>query len=284
MENNHIPIELNEQKRIMIYILNSFDKYCNEHSLRYHLVGGTLIGSIRHKGFIPWDDDIDVAMPIDDYKKFVRLSQSTSIADDLFVSTIETNPNHVWAMGKIFAKNTYLVEPNVLKKYQKMQESYGGVYIDVFPEYGLPDDEKKAKLHCKRISDAYEKFKRSSRLVNFNGSIIGTAKKIAYEVAFLPNRIIGMSKYLNDINNLIEMYPYDESKKFSFANGIIKTGCGKDIFEKVDVDEYIKGEFEGGLYNIPIGYDRLLRTQFGDYMILPPESSRKIHQRVVYYR
>ena len=68
MENNHIPIELNEQKRIMIYILNSFDKYCNEHSLRYHLVGGTLIGSIRHKGFIPWDDDIDVAMPINDYK------------------------------------------------------------------------------------------------------------------------------------------------------------------------------------------------------------------------
>ncbi len=273
-------LSLDEQKAIMIEILSAFTDYCDKHSLRYHLTGGTLIGAIRHKGFIPWDDDIDIGMPLEDYKKLVSLSTQESIGEYIFFSSIETNSNHIWPMGKVISKKTKLIEPNVIAKYRRLQEEYGGVYIDIFPEYGLPENCEAD--HCKRITDCYQKIKRASREVIHDKSFMGLFKKATYEVAFIPYRIIGIEKYLKEINELIEVYQFSETKKVSYGSGLLKNG--RDVFEREDLEEYIKAEFEGRLFNIPKGFDRMLTTQYGDYMKLPPVNERKVHLRDVTYR
>ena len=120
-----------EEKKILDY----FVKFCEENNLTYYLAYGTLIGAVRHKGFIPWDDDIDVHMPADDYIKFLKLFKEKNKNDDYFLQTIETEKYYHATFAKIRKNHSCMVEKEW--SYMKIHK---GINIDIFPLYTYPDN------------------------------------------------------------------------------------------------------------------------------------------------
>lgn len=118
-------LNLNEVKEIQLRVLEFFSTYCKENKLRYSAYLGTLLGAIRHKGYIPWDDDIDLMMPRDDYDNLVK---NFNYANEKFgLLSIESNNNYYLPFAKIYAKKTLLVE-DIDIEFEEL-----GVYIDIFP-------------------------------------------------------------------------------------------------------------------------------------------------------
>lgn len=124
-----------EMKSIELNILKDVAEFCDRNQLRYFLCGGTLLGAVRHHGFIPWDDDMDIAMPREDYKKFLMIYNQEK--RKYRVSAIENNPNWHMPFARVENLNTVLFEKTLKKKYRKLH-----VFIDVFPIDGIPDDSK----------------------------------------------------------------------------------------------------------------------------------------------
>ena len=122
-------------------MLIDFDEYCEQNELVYYLVGGTLLGAIRHKGFIPWDDDFDVGMPSNDYEKFIQLQRKSNTME---VRCVE-NENSDFPFMKIVNENTYI------KKTYASDSETSCLWIDVFPFDGWSDDEEKSKKDLKKI-------------------------------------------------------------------------------------------------------------------------------------
>lgn len=275
-------IPLPERKQIMLKIMRSLTSYFEQYQLKYCLIAGTLIGAVRHHGFIPWDDDFDIAMPYSDYRKLIELSASEPVSEDISISSTYNNPNHIWPMAKAISKKTLLVERNVLDRYQRQQEGFYGVYVDIFPIYGLPENEEERKKHCDYLNRMYGYAKHASRLVIFKKGYGSELMKVAYHVSFIPFRIIGLHFFLKRIENAIVKYPYDSNGYVAYGMGLVRNY--KDVFSAEMFEDVIPADFEGLQLNIPRKYDALLKSQFGDYMIMPPESERVGNHGYAIYR
>lgn len=277
-----VSISLDEQKKVMLDILQKTIDFLEKHNLRYSLAFGTLLGAVRHSGFIPWDDDVDIMMPMDDYKKFIELAQNEEIASDLFVTIPFVNPGHIWQIVKVVSKKTKLIEPTLIKKYRECQEPFGGVYIDVFPIYGIPDKGQAGAKYHKKICDLYKAMSRSSWIVNEFPGFSGKIKRMVYNICFVPYKIIGLKHYIRKLITLTEKYPFGSTEYVSYGMGFIDkmrdTALTSEVLETTFMD------FDGVRCRVPVEYDSVLKQLYGDYMQLPPEDKRKIHVREVYWR
>lgn len=275
--NNLTPMTLDEQKRVMLDILKEFVRFCDEHDLMYYLDAGTLIGAVRHKGYIPWDDDIDVNMPQPDYDDFCRLMRDK---DGYMTSNIvvEFPDTTLYPYLKISDNRTLLVE------FPDKNPMEVGVYIDVFPKYGIPDKSWRSKLICKisYYMDLLHWFnvytikcwKRSKHnaLKRFVGTIADFCVVHPHWPVILQDRIL---------HAYAKHYPLSECQYVTtLTNGEFHKLAPKKCF-----DGYQMLEFEDGLFKGPKDYDTYLRCLYkGDYMQLPPEDKRLGHKTEAYWR
>ena len=267
-------IGIDEMRQLMLDMLLKVDTFCEDNNIRYFLDSGTLLGAIRHKGYIPWDDDMDICMLRPDYDRFIKLTHTTSIAPHL---SIQNPEDGLFGYIKICDDRTELIEyPNTLRS--KMS-----VYIDVFPKDGQPDIEKKAVRHCnraKRLLSLYWFNKYSVRIWKSNGDF---AKKVVATVAapFTKDRVWPLHKAIK----VAKQYPIEQSKYCSsILAGGIRGRVPKSCFERAT-----EVEFEGHWLPAPVGYDQYLRKLYeninnGDYMQLPPENQKIIHETEVYWK
>ena len=266
-------IGLEEHKRIQLNILEKFDKYCKEHSLTYFLGYGSLIGAIRHNGFIPWDDDTDVLMPRRDYLKLIEDFDATNSDTDLeLISPFEKKARHPYA--KLIDTRTVKIEKDI--KYQSENE-YLGVDIDIFPIDGQPDDEKTFNKWKRKLIKCYAIY--TIMCMDFaQVGYLAKAKIIYYKLLYKnKNNLLIKTQILH------EQCPYEKSKYV----GVCETMYYDDGDRvKKECYEYsIQHDFEGVLVNIPVGYDTILRNIYGDYMQLPhPEMRRTHHSNKVYWK
>ena len=121
---------MNELQKCQLEILKEFIRICKDNNLQYYLVGGTCLGAVRHKGFIPWDDDIDVAMPRDDYDKFITLQDQ--MKKPYFIQTYKSDKNYIYNFAKVRDSSTTFVE-----NFFACSQMNHGVWIDVFPLDGM---------------------------------------------------------------------------------------------------------------------------------------------------
>ncbi len=258
-------IGLEEHKRIQLNILEKFDKYCKEHSLTYFLAYGSLIGAIRHNGFIPWDDDTDVVMPRQDYLKLIEDFNATNSDTDLeLISPFEKKARHSYA--KLIDTRTIKIEKGI--KYESENE-YHGVDIDIFPIDGQPDDVQ-----------IYNKWRKE--LIKCYAPYAVMCLDIAQMRWWTKARIICYRLLYKDKNNLLvracklhEKYPYDKCQYVGVCESCYNNARNR---AKKECYEYpIQHDFEGLLVNIPVGYDTILRNIYGDYMQLPPPEMRQSH-------
>lgn len=274
--NNRIPMTLDEQKKVMLNILIEFAKFCDEHNLMYYLDAGTLIGAVRHKGFIPWDDDIDVNMPQKDYDKFIELMRNNNghLTNNFIVEFPETT---IYPYIKISDNRTILIE------FPQKNPMEVGVYIDVFPKYGIKDKGIKAKLVCK-ISHWFGLLHWFNRYSIFAWRHSGNIFKQI--IAFLGRHTIKNSVIPIKLQNWL-MHKYAKQNPISKCKYVTTLTNGE--YNKLAPIECFDGyqtlEFEGYYFKGPNDYDTYLHCLYtGDYMELPPIEKRYHHITEVYWK
>lgn len=261
-------LSINEIKEIELNILQDVHNFCEQKGILYILIGGTLLGAIRHKGFIPWDDDIDIAMPRPDYNRFIKEYKSPNYE----IKTIDNCSDYVFTFGKVVDNSTILIE-------NKSNKSNLGVNIDIFPIDGLPSNIKKAEKYAdnamlltKIIILKQMKYKKSRGIKKNVFFIIG-------KILLLPFSYRRLTKIA--INH---------SLKYRFENSSIVAnlswGFGrKEILNKDRILKRKQITFENQEFYISENYEDYLKNRFGDYMQFPPEEERiSHHQFRVYYK
>lgn len=259
-------ITVDELKSIQIEILDVVNDYCLSNEINYWLDCGTLLGAIRHNGYIPWDDDVDVGMLRQDYDRFINSFNNRN--DRYKVICIENNPECYYVHAKVLDTNTILYEPDVngIKTC---------VNIDVFVYDNAPSD----KHELKKIYDRRDFLRNCNTLRNLNNKPSGNIfrrfliRLLRLIVKPFPKNYFALKMISN--SKMYNVYDTEYIGNFtSFSRNI----CNKRAFEG-----FIRHSFEGKEYSIPIGYDEWLKSFYGNYMQLPPEDKRVSHHKFKAY-
>jgi lipopolysaccharide cholinephosphotransferase len=259
------PLSLDEIKAVELGILDAFDAWCAKHSLTYWLAWGTLIGAIRHRGFIPWDDDIDVAMPWDDFTRMIDLANAGDFPDGPYhfgSNKIHGAVSDFYAYVKLYDMRTRVKQ----SAYRSSLNHDEGVWIDIFPLVGASVDEAERRRFARK---SYRSFTMNTLCAwNFmpGDSPAGTLRRaLIYPYA----RLLGYRHWLKAFDRLLATYPRYGSTPYCTAPPYDSVTYQLEDFAKT-----VEVEFEQGLYPAPSGYDHVLRADFGDYMQPPPEEQR----------
>lgn len=259
-------INLETLKKLQLDILEFVDKFCREKNINYWLNCGTLLGAIRHKGYIPWDDDVDLGMLRDDYDKFRKEFNESS--DRYKFVCIENSPNFYVPFGKVCDTKTVLYEPD-----EKGFKS--SVCIDVFVYDNAPDDD----LALNKMFDKRDRLRRAYYLQNGQNSNNGSGfKKIAKKMRYFFYKHFFSKRFLQKLIINSKKYSNKETSRVGNFTGYDRMSCDKKVFSS-----FIDVEFEGRYFKAPVGYDEWLKSYYGDYMKLPPEEKRVSHHHFVAY-
>ncbi|MDH6343478.1 lipopolysaccharide cholinephosphotransferase [Parabacteroides sp. PFB2-12] len=262
-----------QAQAIMLRMLKIVDHICRKHDIKYWLCSGTLLGAIRHKGFIPWDDDLDISMMRDDYERFIEVAKK-EFPEDLFLQTHETDPTYQYLPLACKIRD----EKSCIKTMDDAyQGKHKGFYVDVF----LLD-----KYPRKKLSYYWQRLLKEYFYVVCFGFNSRTYRHETLLRRFLswfhPLFVFLIKDYQKKVQSLIR-----KSRLFSddcyvgFALDIMF----KRVFDYKDIFPLKEAEFEGGKYFVPNNYAKYLITCFGeDYMTPPPEEKRKsTHLQSVVY-
>lgn len=245
-----------------LQILKELKRICEKHNIEYFLIFGTLLGAVRHKGFIPWDDDIDVGMTYDDLVKFRNVCK-TELKEPFFLQNCYTEPDAHLTFDKLRLSNTTLIARNMSNK-----DINHGIDIDIYPLYNIPDNWIKRKIQYAasllylllEVGETPEKTgwvtRNSSKLIL---SIIGGRLRER-----IKNKCHGLMRKYESIRC--------NNKALLFGNPVY---C-KKIYPSSCFEKCEKMQFEDDLFSVPQGYDLFLKRFYGDYMKLPPESERGV--------
>ncbi len=267
-------LNTDDLKLIELSLLDALDRFCSEHDLRYYLTYGTLIGAIRHKGFIPWDDDIDVIMPRTDYELLIRTFNSEYADPSVRVLAHELDKAYYLPIAKLVDTTTVLKE-NVDNDYEI------GVYLDIFPLDNLSDDLAQARSMVKKGF-------RYNELLMMKTIVWREGRSLAKNIALVLGKLLLSFQPISGILEKLDTYCWqNQSRSFSKYVGVmcgISAGDASRVFEREWFERTMPVEFEGKLYPAPTGADALLRQLYGDYMQLPPENQRASHHSFTAWR
>lgn len=254
-------IATKELKSIEVEMLKSIHRFCIDNNIKYSLAFGTLLGAVRHKGFIPWDDDIDIMMPRADYERFIMTFQHPYYK----VLALENDNNYVLPYAKAFDDRTILIEKS------ELEDSYG-VFIDIFPIDNIIEDKK-------NIDEFHRKKKYLNRLFTLKRVSLRKGRAFTKNITLAVSRVfllpISARSLALKINNLVAKYSKVNSEK---SGVVIPTdNKPKSIFPSEVFNSFTTLEFEGYKFMAIAKYDQYLSTWYGDYMKLPPLEKQVSH-------
>ena len=260
-------LELTEAQRkkvqqLELMILLEVDRLCKRHGLHYALCDGTLLGAIRHNGFIPWDDDVDIWLPRKDFEAF-RAICAKELDSKFFYQTQATDPEYCFLFDKIRMNGTVFRE-----LAQGKRAIHHGVYIDVFPVDNVPDDETKRKWQVFLIQlFRYGIQAKSVDLAFRSGWKLWNALMLRLLYAAFPNRVLYKAA-----QKMLKKYDGATTRRMSLLCGARHSKFY--VFPREVYHEMVDHEFEGHTLSIPKDHDLVLRQVYGDYMELPPPEKR----------
>lgn len=268
------PLTVKEIQSVLLQIMKYVHKFCIENEIKYSLDGGTLIGAVRHKGYIPWDDDIDIAIPRPYYDKFVKTFKDS---DDFKLFTLERGNSYINYARVCDIKHT------VGDFHTPWTKGEVGVWIDVFPIDGEAEDEKIWKKEVHRLIQyrwlsfisrlPYTKFRKD---VSLNQNLKTLGKKILF--CWLNTNLI--NKISNKLLSSHDFWVSSYCGQMAFLSMWDRKRMPREWYDC----EYILHPFEDTFFYITIEYDNVLNSLYGNYMQLPPEKDRVAgHSKLVNY-
>lgn len=269
-------LAIQEIQKISLEILYTITNICESQNLRYSLVYGTLIGAIRHKGYIPWDDDVDIMMPRPDYDKLLaHLKTHINQYPNLKIFNREECKEYPYMITRI-SDDRYILK-------MENEKPFGmGIFIDIYPYDGLGKTKKEAITYGRRgdvlSSFCYQATREHFAFENTNSII---RKVIKYPI-YIISKLIGKDYFQRKLEKLAGLKDYDTSEYIGCV--IWLSGGKKDIFPRKWFDETIKVKFDKYEFRVPKYYDKILTHIYGDYMKLPPEKDRIGHHYFKVYK
>lgn len=260
-------LTLKELQSFSLEILKDVAGFCERNGIRYSLGYGTLLGAVRHKGFIPWDDDVDLMMPREDYERFRSAYRSDKFT---FIDSRNT-PDCFIVFGRVCD-----MEKTIAKSRIPWINKDVGVWIDIFPVDRVPDDPQTYERIYESLLILMKTNVRIRRVHASPSSAFSFVERLRLMVLKMINPRLAKSDpnaIVKDMTVLISLLSPQQSLHWSQL-------CCPDVgtnefFMDEDINEYIPLRFEDRDFFAWKGYDRILRDSYGDYMILPPENKRK---------
>jgi lipopolysaccharide cholinephosphotransferase len=260
-----------EIRDVQLGLLDAFSALCADHGLTFFLTYGTLLGAVRHKGYIPWDDDIDLAMPRPDYDRLCALSAGRPVAGHCVLMTPD-NPHYIYPFAKFSDTRTHLDE-------RWMLTNVLGVNLDVFPLDGVPGELASFAAFTRKMIAPHYLACLTSRKIKTRKTLLAT---IASALVYYPLRLTGFNRWKKKIISLATRLDYNSSDYV--GNLSLDTYLSKERFPKKWFEAVENIPFEGRMLPAPIGRDALLRQLYGDYMQLPPPGRRiKTHVNTAFW-
>ena len=268
-------IEIDEMRQRLLSMAEYLQNICKENGLKMFLSGGTLLGAVRHKGFIPWDDDIDVHMPRPDYNRLIKIFKEKENIGKYKLLSHELNDKYVYTFAKLVDDDTLLIEDDIYSGVDM------GLYLDIFPIDGLGDD----------IATAEKQMKKMNKYLVMNYALLVKPwrkkctffKNFAIELMRCAVKIYGINRLHKKIRKLAKSLPYEQCEYV--GEYIDQVGSNRIVRRSEVYGDSVDMQFEGLKLPAPVGWDKYLTQFYGDYMQLPPEKKRvATHGYILYDR
>lgn len=265
---------LRKVQLVQLEIAKEIKRVCEENDITYWLDGGTLIGAIRHNGFIPWDDDLDLGMLRKDYERFLTIAPQ-KLDSKFELVTWKNDSEYPHAFAKVQKVGTVYQEER-----SKSSEAKNGIWVDVFPFDPLPDDEKVRNKAGASLTVIKTLIRAKCHYKNWwsNGKI-----SIKKWISYVPFRVLSgvfskehlISMFMKQVGQLNEITTYEymtPQGAITFGKFFIPSECFESFEHHV---------FEDDLFSVPTEYDKYLRHGYGNYMQLPPAEKRYIGHSII---
>ena len=272
MDNEYQPEVLERVQRIETDMLAEIDRICRKHGLTYWIDGGTCLGAVRHKGFIPWDDDIDVGMPIDDFKEFMRLAED-ELPQGVSLHQMASDPTQYVLWGKLYRDDTVFIESDA--REAGCDEC---VFIDVFPYIRLDEKNSDHGVHHLRRTQFWTKLIYIYRIKSPN-----VLKGLSWE----PVARVGWKA----IHHVLRVVTNQNRLRKRFERACVAkhpsewwgnpSAARPYPFHHDTLMEPVELPFGSLIVYAPRDWDKFCSDLYGDYMELPPEEKRKTHSPLV---
>lgn len=262
-----------EIRQTQISILKAVTEYCDKNNLTYYLAGGSLLGAVRHNGYIPWDDDIDLFMPREDYEKFFQFF-NLNREDSFKAIHIENDPDYYLVMGKVIDLKTTLIENVGIAKPI-------GVFLDIFPLDVFPDNKNMLRQVVRRTGFLRKILSLKSIKLRKGRTWYKQILLILIHITLMPVPVRFIIKHISK-----ESQKYNNTADCTRTAAMVMLTYGeREIFYKEDFEDRCRLSFEDGQYWAPKNYDRVLTQLYGNYMELPPiEKQVTHHDNKAYWR
>ena len=268
MAYNGRKLTSDEYKNEIKNILHYYHAFCNEYELKYYIAYGSLIGAVRHHGFIPWDDDVDVYMERKDYERFMSLLPKL---DDGFYVLSSSNSEYYYNNFARLCSNSCILKLKGVETIDNL-----GAFIDIFPLDNVPLDKRERDSFYKELKVAKEDVMYSLPLQYYFSC---SYRRIIKYCINVPRRIkcrfiIG-TKRLKEKRDLL-LIKYQDQDAGLYAD-LFDSPSDSLLVQKSEIERTIEYPFEDIKVNVPNGFDTILRRLYGDYMVLPNEDERVTH-------
>ncbi len=264
---------MTKHQQILFHIFTEVSSLCEKNNIPYFAIGGTCLGAIRHKGFIPWDDDMDLAIPIEHFDRFIQLANK-ELPDDLKLITSDRMKHRFGVIARVADRNSTVI----MKALKDYPDEYFGVPLDIMPMSGLPD----TKAGIRRF-----KFIQHSlyKLDHMRRTPIDKTPTVFWKIIwiFLRGPLFFLPyNFFSDLwMKLLRKYPLKKSRYTGYVWNY-KLKWPNSVFPQKDFAGSVDMPFETSTIRCPVGWEDVMSTFFGNYMELPPEEKRVGHTSYAY--